>query len=112
MSRTRKILTLSAEEIGEIERAYKINDPSEIAVEYLQAKVFQLEDLLEEYKGLKNAPEEVKVLGRKRIMLVAREIQRALIAPKKPLSAIINADERTTSIIDAEKENIASIIEC
>ena len=92
-SKTKKVLTLTTEEVEEIEKTTKICDPGELVVEYLQMKILQLENLLEEYKELKNAPEKIKVLGRKRIALAAREVGAVLTAPTKSTRAIVDAEE-------------------
>jgi len=93
MSETKKVLKLSTQEVEEVEKTTNISDPGDVVVEYLQLKIKQLEELIGEYKELKNAPEKIKVLGRKRIALAAKEVGAALTAPTKSTRAIVDAEE-------------------
>jgi len=117
MSRTRKILTLTTEEVEEIEMTTQISDPGELVVEYLQIEVLRLGDFLKEYQELKNAPEKIRVLARKRVALVAKKLGIALTAPNKPIKAVIDADEKQREywenlIVPKTDKEQAPIIEC
>lgn len=115
MSSKAKVLSLTAEELEEIERSCQVADPCDVMIEYLKIKIQEIKELIREYEEIKNSSHKVRSLARKRVGLAAKEVGAALNAPTKSTKKVIDADEEQhkKNMADfQELKNQAPIIVC